>query len=145
MYIQNSQSTAPTSGISGGKDNSILDTDSMDSSDFLHLLITELQNQDPLNPMDNSEFGAQVAQFNMLEKLTEIGGNISKLSGQLKSQSTLQKAIALVNKKVQVDDKTGNKIVEGVVDSIKINKDSAKLIVNDREYLVEDVVKVLGK
>jgi flagellar basal-body rod modification protein FlgD len=53
--------------------------DAVDRNDFLTLLITQLQNQDPLNPLDSANFSAQLAQFSALEQLTQING---KLTGQ---------------------------------------------------------------
>lgn len=47
--------------------------------DFLKLLVTQLRNQDPLSPMDGSQFAAQLAQFSTVEKLIEIS---SKLDAQ---------------------------------------------------------------
>jgi flagellar basal-body rod modification protein FlgD len=41
-------------------------------NDFLHLLVTQLQNQDPLNPADSTEFTAQLATFSSLEELQNI-------------------------------------------------------------------------
>jgi len=41
-------------------------TDVLGKDDFLQLLVTQLQNQDPLNPMDSTEFTAQLAQFSSL-------------------------------------------------------------------------------
>jgi len=55
----------------------------MGKDDFLNLLITQLQNQDPLNPTDSTEFTAQLAQFSSLEQLGNVNENngIKKLSG----------------------------------------------------------------
>ena len=39
---------------------------------FLELLVTQLQNQDPLNPMDDKEFIAQLAQFSSLEQMSNV-------------------------------------------------------------------------
>ena len=47
--------------------------------EFLQLLVAQLQNQDPLNPMDSANFSAQLAQFSSLEQLTEINQKITSL------------------------------------------------------------------
>jgi flagellar basal-body rod modification protein FlgD len=44
----------------------------VEKDEFLKLLITQLQNQDPLEPMDNAEFVSQVTQFSSLEQLISI-------------------------------------------------------------------------
>ncbi|MCA1933454.1 MAG: flagellar hook assembly protein FlgD [Calditerrivibrio sp.] len=62
----------------------------MDKDDFLNLMITQLKNQDPLSPMDNSEFIAQTTQFSSLEQLI----NISKA---LENQSKSSKESQLLN------------------------------------------------
>jgi Flagellar hook capping protein len=41
-------------------------------SDFLKLLVTQLQNQDPLKPVDNQEFIAQTAQFSQLDQMSQL-------------------------------------------------------------------------
>ena len=46
---------------------------------FLRLLVTQLQHQDPLQPTDNSEFIAQLAQFTSLESLQQIKGELEAL------------------------------------------------------------------
>ena len=51
----------------------------MGKDDFLHLLVTQLQHQDPLNPMDSTEFTAQLAQFTSLEQLNNMNENLSYL------------------------------------------------------------------
>jgi flagellar basal-body rod modification protein FlgD len=50
-------------------------------TEFLKLLVTQLQNQDPMNPVDNQEFIAQLATFSSLEQLISINDGVTKLSG----------------------------------------------------------------
>lgn len=49
-------------------------------SDFLNLLVTQLQFQDPLNPMDSADFTAQLAQFSSLEQLTNMNSQLTELT-----------------------------------------------------------------
>jgi flagellar basal-body rod modification protein FlgD len=52
-----------------------------DKTEFLKLLVTQLQHQDPLQPQDGTEFVAQLAQFSSLEQLIDINQNIALLTG----------------------------------------------------------------
>ena len=53
--------------------------DALGKDAFLSLLVTQLQNQDPLDPQDNSEFLAQLAQFTSLESLQQIKDDMAAL------------------------------------------------------------------
>ena len=48
--------------------------------EFLRLLVTQLQNQDPVNPMDSSEFASQLAQFNSVEQLINVNDSLTAMS-----------------------------------------------------------------
>src|SRR5436305_15213816 len=62
-----SDSTPQAAGKATGKDGN-----TVNQADFMQLLVTQLQNQDPLNPLDSANFSAQLAQFSSLQQLTEI-------------------------------------------------------------------------
>ncbi len=53
----------------------------VNKDDFLKLLIAQLQNQDPLQPMDNQQFAVQLATFNSLEQLIGINDKLGTLQG----------------------------------------------------------------
>jgi len=72
----NSSSTSSTSTTTFGK------------NEFLQLLVAQLQNQDPMNPMDDSQFVTQLASFSSLEQLISINQAVSKLAGTDSSTSS---------------------------------------------------------
>ncbi len=75
----------------------------MGKDDFLRLLVTQLNHQDPLNPMDGQEFAAQLAQFSSLEQLSQINSNLdlSLQSDLMLSQSIANNlAVGLIGREV---------------------------------------------
>ncbi len=67
--------------------------------DFMKLLIAQLQNQDPLSPMDNQEFAVQLATFNSLEQLVGMNEKLESFASQQGLASQLNSA-ALIGKQV---------------------------------------------
>jgi flagellar basal-body rod modification protein FlgD len=51
--------------------------DDVDQADFMKLLVAQLANQDPLNPLDSANFSAQLAQFSSLQQLTQINQHLA--------------------------------------------------------------------
>lgn len=73
-------SIIPTGSIGTGDTSQLVSgADIIDKDEFMQLLVTQLQNQDPLNPMENYEFTSQMAQFASLEQLQNINGNLDSL------------------------------------------------------------------
>jgi flagellar basal-body rod modification protein FlgD len=75
-------------------------TDELGQADFLNLLITQLKSQDPLNPMDSTEFTAQLAQFNSLEQLISINTRLDTLA-QAQSEASRIQSMDLIGKTVR--------------------------------------------
>lgn len=63
---------------------------SLGKEDFLKLLVAQLANQDPLNPMDNTELTAQLAQFSSLEQLFDINSNMKQFQSLQESLNETQ-------------------------------------------------------
>jgi flagellar basal-body rod modification protein FlgD len=95
----------------GGNALSAIQSNVLDKDDFLNLLITQLQNQDPLNPTDSTEFTAQLAQFSSLEQLGNVNTNLKRLQHFLASANNSQ-SVALIGKRITAQGNT-IKLVDG--------------------------------
>ena len=84
--------------------------------DFLKMLLAQLKNQDPLKPVDGTDFAAQLAQFTSLEQLTNMSTQMANMSSA-QNASTEAQSIALIGK--QVTTTAG--------DSVVVNGDSTAL------------------
>jgi len=69
-------------------------------SDFLKLLVAQMQNQNPLQPMDNLEFTSQLAQFSALEQATNTNKVLQQMAQTLGSRSGLD-PVSLIGKEVE--------------------------------------------
>lgn len=85
----------------------------LDKEDFLTLLVAQLQHQDPMNPMDDKDFTAELAQFSQLEQLTSINSGIGTLSEQ-----TLQQRMVTASSYI-------GKSVRAVGDNLSIHADGS--------------------
>nr|WP_315448668.1 flagellar hook assembly protein FlgD [uncultured Pseudomonas sp.] len=93
-------SSTTTGGIASAT-NSATGGKALGKDAFLQLLVTQLKNQNPLDPQDNSAFVAQLAQFSSLEGITTLNSTVSGLAGNYNSSQALQ-ASSLVGRNVIV-------------------------------------------
>ena len=77
---------------------------------FLKLLVTQLQNQDPLNPMQNAELTSQLAQISTVEGITNLKNTMLAISGQIDVSQSMN-AVSMIGKGVLIP---GSKIKVGV-------------------------------
>jgi flagellar basal-body rod modification protein FlgD len=98
-----SSGTSDTSGTGASSANALVDDA---SQRFLTLLVTQLQNQDPLNPLDNAEITSQLAQLSTVTGVNKINDTLSSLSTALDATQYLQSS-GLVGHDIVV---TGNQI-----------------------------------
>ncbi len=90
------QATTSTTDSSTGTAGSALGKDA-----FLQLLVTQLKNQDPLSPTDNTQFVSQMAQFSSLESMQNLNTTVDSLATTYQSSQALQ-ASSLVGRSVIV-------------------------------------------
>ncbi|MDR7268211.1 flagellar basal-body rod modification protein FlgD [Pelomonas saccharophila] len=93
--------------------------------DFLKILVAQLGNQDPLKPMDNTEFVTQLAQFTSLQQTQEMN---DKLGSLLTAQASMQ-SVGLLGKTVDVRTETGA-TANGRVTALSFTSGSPRLTVD---------------
>ncbi|MFD2682827.1 flagellar hook assembly protein FlgD [Bacillus seohaeanensis] len=128
-------SSLQTQQREGGKDT-------LGKDDFLKILMTQLQNQDPMNTMDDKEFIAQMATFSSLEQMTNLTTTMEKFI-EKQTQSQLISYNSFVGKEV-----TWHKVVEsedseepqiqegtGTINGIRFKNDTVEFIMDDGTIL----------
>lgn len=98
--------------------------------DFLTLLITQLQNQDPLNPTDSVEYTAQLAQFSSLEQLSNVNQNLEYLQLYQASINNAQ-AVSFIGKEILARGDT-IQVDGGIADAceFELKDDASGVVVN---------------
>jgi flagellar basal-body rod modification protein FlgD len=118
LYLQN-QSMTKSNSSQLGKD------------EFLKILMAQLQNQDPMNPMEDKEFISQMANFSSLEQLMSISGSIDGLV-QLQSFTPVVEYSHLIGKNISynVYDEEGllEKVNQGVVEGVSSSVNGVELV-----------------
>jgi flagellar basal-body rod modification protein FlgD len=125
MNVTSATDSTSKSASSTGSTTSSSST-GVDYNTFLRLLIAEMKNQDPTNPMDTSQYMSQFAQLSTVEQAMQTN---NKLDSLLSSQS-LSQADALIGKTVSFTDSTGASF-SGKVTSISINTNGAVATLED--------------
>lgn len=115
-------------------------SDAMGKDQFLKILITQLQNQNPMQPMEDKEFIAQMAQFTSVEQLSNISGQLQNLSQSLGAVS------GLIGKQVSwIGTSEGSNesgVQSGVVESIIIRDQVQYAVINDKEVALTDITQI---
>lgn len=103
--------------------------------DFLKLLITQMQNQDPTEPMENTEFIAQMAQFSSLEQMTNMSTSFEKVANYISESS----ATSTLGKTVELN--IGDTTVKGIVEGT-IRGEKPEVIVNGMRYDINKIAAI---
>lgn len=116
-------------------------TNILGKDDFLKILITQLQNQDPLNPMQDKDFIAQMAQFSTLEQITNMGKSLENF---LKSQEQnyMLQASMMIGKTVTFLD-ANNEEKTAVVKSVSFKDGKTLFQLDDNEHSSIDSSQII--
>ncbi len=116
MDISSILSAASTQGDTSSSE---VTKKSLGKEDFLNLLVTQLSNQNPLEPMDNMDFIAQLAQFGQLEATTNLGDYLGSMESFMASINNFG-AADLVGKEIKA---IGDKVEISGPDPVTLNYD----------------------
>lgn len=118
-------------------------TQEVSTQDFLRLLTTQLRYQNPFEPMKETEFVTQLAQFGQLEATRAVQYLLQR---QWESQQRLQwvvQAAALLGRQVRLEGGAGGQGLQGTVERVRLEGGDVKLVVAGQEYPLQAVVEVL--
>ncbi|CAM3102258.1 flagellar biosynthesis protein FlgD [Pseudomonas floridensis] len=126
MAVENNVST--TSFINSLQNPTQTKTDStgaLGKDAFLQLLVTQMKNQNPLDPQDNTEFVGQLAQFSSVESLQNLTKTVDSIAGSYQSSQALQ-ASSLVGRSVIIDaSSTTVDTAKGMIGSVVVPNTSS--------------------
>lgn len=106
----------------------------MGKNQFLELMVAQLKHQDPLNPVQNEAFVAQLAQFSSLEGIQNLNKSMDTVATTMASNQALQASL-LVGRSVHVENQTaafsGDKAVQGLA-NLPASTDQLRVTVLDK-------------
>jgi flagellar basal-body rod modification protein FlgD len=107
--------------------------------EFLKILMTQLSSQDPMQPMQDTEFIAQMAQFTAVEQMTKVANEVKLLrqsSGI--SPELIDKQVDWTHTAEDGSQTTGSGLVEGIV----IKKGLQYVVVSGKEVPIDEITRV---
>lgn len=133
MTTINTDTTA--AAVSSGTSSASSDTPTLDYDAFLKLLLAQMQNQDPLNPMDSTEYVSQLASFSNVEQGLKMNAKLD----QLLTVSNMSQAESLIGYTITSADGS----MTGTVASVKVDSSGATaLLTNGKEVTIEPGIEI---
>ena len=103
----------------------------LDQKDFLQLLVTQMQNQNPLSPQSDTQMAAEMAQFTSLQQTSAMSSSLSMMQANSLVGSTVD---------LQIDSQTAT---SGVVQGVVMQNGTPEILVNGAPYTLSQVVAVI--
>lgn len=112
--------------------------DGLDKNAFINLLLTQLKYQDPMNPMDNQDMIAQLAQFSALEQSQQLNTKMDSLSTTMADT----KATSLLGHKIIVQGVDDEKPITGTVTAIMYDGTTPMAVVNGKNFPLSGIQRI---
>lgn len=129
--------TSLTSALSPAGSSSTQSRNQLSREDFMGILISEMTNQDPMEPLDNQEFLAQLVQLENLEATSALTASIESLA----VMQQLSAASSLIGRTVTVLDGE-NGLLTGVVEKVSVQGGQSYLMVDGRRFGMDTVSEI---
>ena len=129
-----SATAASTAYASSASDRTVKKT--LGQEDFFELLATQLANQDPLSPMENTEYIAQMASFSTLESMSSLASSFSAFSAQqgfMTMQSVLGREVTVQN---------GDGEITGIATAIHTTNKGIQVTIDGTDYPALNILRV---
>lgn len=120
----------------------IFDTEILGKDDFLSLLTTQLRYQDPINPVDDKEFIAQLAQFSSLEQMQNLNTTMESMMEAQQKMMALGQATSLLGKTVEIMSQDGESLY-GEVTGVQVVSGWPKISVEGQLYDFSEIVSIM--
>ena len=133
MSVTAATGTTGTTATNTTSTKSTNSSSSLGKDDFLKLLVTQLQTQDPMNPMDDTQFISQMAQFTSLEQMKNMNTSVQ-----------MTQATSYIGKQVTWDNDQGVEQT-GVVKSVRLVNSEPKIIIGDQSIALAKITSVSDK
>jgi flagellar basal-body rod modification protein FlgD len=132
--VESSKAAAYYQNVKSHEEKSVMGKD-----DFLKILVTQLQNQDPLQPLQDREFIGQMTQFSTLEQITNLNKTFSDFKS---SQSNLSQYAQMINKEVSWLNPSTAESESGTVSAVTSKDGQFYYIVDNKQIRVDHVFYV---
>lgn len=107
--------------------------------DFLKLLVTQFTNQDPLNPMKDTEYISQMSSFTSLEQTRTMSADIAKL----RADNQVLQAAALIGSLVDISgEEETDPVTTGVVSAVNMEEGKPQIIIEGKPYGLDRLLSI---
>jgi flagellar basal-body rod modification protein FlgD len=114
--------------------------------EFLKILMTQLQNQDPLNPMEDKEFISQMSNFSTLEQMTNMNSLLEKFITSQTGNDSILKYSEMIGKEIEwANSETESEGNTGVVTAIKQTSTGIVLELDNGKEITSDLIIKISK